>query len=47
MTMKNESSIKNLEKLIKIKEIQVLKELNKKKINPFEMKAEDRNQKSK
>ena len=46
MTMKNESSIKNLEKLIKIKEIEVLKQLNKKKINSFQTKAEDRNQRS-
>jgi fructose-1,6-bisphosphatase len=41
MTLKNETSIKNLEKLIKIKEIEVLKELNKKRNHSFVRKSED------
>lgn len=43
MTTKNESNIKSLEKLIKIKEIEVLKELNRKKTNPFLQKHEEAN----
>ena len=39
---KNQESVKNLDQMIKIKEIQVLKEIKKKKVMPFGEKKEDK-----